>query len=213
MNEETTRLGLRQYPWTFVTHILRILIGYRLWKYEVDVYNSSDLSTVGSFWHFLKGYKCNLIKKSCSTDMIHQIKSSLIFFCRYIIIFYANLKLVFKWINLSLDGCAICWNNFVSKIGYSTFSKVPEFLTAYYRKEFHVWLFWYCEFWYSKYSSKIIQFIVTEITCLDSLDHYTPIIETWQNICKYAFSRNSWQHIIEKSCSMTPTHQFSLLFH
>jgi hypothetical protein len=52
----------------------------------------------------------------------------------------------------------------------------------------HVWLFWYCEFLYGEYSSKIIQFIVTEITFLDSLDHYTPIIETWQNICKYAFS-------------------------
>jgi hypothetical protein len=65
-----------------------LFIGHRVWKYEVDVYNSSDLSTVGSFWHFLKGYKCNLLRKSCGTDTVHQIKSSLIFFCRYIFFYY-----------------------------------------------------------------------------------------------------------------------------
>jgi hypothetical protein len=65
-----------------------LYIGHRLWKYEVDVYNRSGLSTVGSFGHVLKGYKCNLIKKSISTDIIHQLKSSLIFFCRYIFYYY-----------------------------------------------------------------------------------------------------------------------------
>jgi len=75
-----------------------LYIGHRLWKYEVDVYNSSYLSTVGSFWHFLKWYKCNLLNKSRSTDhMIHQIKSSLIFFCRYVffIITYISMESVF----------------------------------------------------------------------------------------------------------------------